>query len=163
MDPQLIIEIIKGKFPGEVAATGSFAGQTWAVLNRERLADICRFLKEDPDIKMDYLIDVTAVDHMPREPRFEVVYQLHSMKHGHRLRLKVPVTEEDPSVPSVAPVWRTANWHERETYDLLGIVFTGHPDLRRILMPDDWEGHPLRKDYPMQGPPDWKFEPWPEN
>jgi NADH-quinone oxidoreductase subunit C len=161
MDPCLIAEMIKGKFPEEVAEIGSHAGQYWVVLKRDRLKDVCRFLKEDTDLKMDYLIDVTAVDYSPREPRFEVVYQLHSIKHNHRVRLKVPVDEEDPSVPTVSGVWRTANWHERETYDLLGINFEGHPDLRRILMPEDWEGHPLRKDYPIEGP-EWTFKPWPD-
>lgn len=161
MDPFLIIELVKGKFPGEVTDQGSFAGQSWAVLGKGRVADICRYLKEDPDIKMDYLIDITAVDYIPRAPRFEVVYQLRSMKHGHRLRLKVPVEEKDAAIQSVTSVWRTANWHERETYDMFGIEFTGHPELRRILMPDDWEGFPLRKDYPIEGPK-WTFEPWPE-
>jgi len=160
VEPGLIIEIIKGKFPEEVVGSGSHLGQHWVVLKRERLVDICRLLKEDASLKFDYLIDVTAVDYSPKAPRFEVVYQLHSMTHGHRIRLKVPVEEDDASVPSVVRVWRTADWHERETYDLFGIEFTGHPDLRRILMPDDWEGHPLRKDYPLEGP-EWKFEPFP--
>lgn len=161
MDPCLITEIIKGKFPEEVEGTGSHAGQHWVVLKKGRLKDVCRFLKEDPDLRMDYLIDVTAVDYTPRIPRFEVVYQLHSIRHNHRVRLKVPVDESDPSVPTVTDVWRTADWHERETYDLMGIKFDGHPGLRRILLPDDWEGHPLRKDYPLEGP-EWKFTPWPE-
>lgn len=161
MDPRLIIEIIKGKFPGEVTGSGSFAEQSWAVLGKDSVADICRYMKDDADLKMDYLIDITAVDYMPREPRFEVVYQLHSIKHGHRLRLKVPLADGE-TIPSVTGVWRTANWHERETYDMFGIEFTGHPDLTRILMPDDWEGHPLRKDYPIEGP-EWTFKPWPEN
>jgi NADH-quinone oxidoreductase subunit C len=161
MDPCLIAEIVKGKFPEDVLETGSHAGQHWVVLKPEKLRDVCRYLKEDQDLKMDYLIDITAVDYMPRSPRFEVVYQLHSIKHNHRIRLKVPVDESDATVPSVSGIWRTANWHERETYDLLGITFDGHPDPRRILMPDDWEGHPLRKDYPIEGP-DWKFRPWPE-
>jgi len=159
VDTENIIEMIDKKFPEQVAGTGSFQGQSWVVLKRDRLADICRYLKEDPDTKMDYLIDVTAVDWLPRTPRFEVVYHLHSIKHSHTLRIKVPVEEDDASVPSVSGVWRTADWHERETFDLLGINFTGHPDLRRILMPDDWEGHPLRKDYPLQGP-EWTFKPW---
>ena len=160
MEQALIIEAIKTRFPGEFIGADSHAGQEWAVINRARVADICRFLKEDPDIKMDYLIDVTAVDWQPKTPRFEVVYILHSIKHNHRIRLKVPLLEEDPSVPSVCAVWRTADWLERETYDLMGIRFEGHPNLSRILMPDDWEGHPLRKDYPIEGP-EWKFEPLP--
>jgi len=160
VEPGLIVEIIKGKFPDEVTGSGSHLGQHWVVLMPGRLADICAMLKEDASLKFDYLIDVTAVDYAPREPRFEVVYQLHSMTHAHRIRLKVPVPESDARVPSVSRVWRTANWHERETYDMFGIEFEGHPDHRRILMPDDWEGYPLRKDYPLAGP-EWKFEPFP--
>ena len=159
MHPENIVEQIRERFPDEVLGSGTAHGQTWASLRRDRLREICRFLKDDPDIKMDYLIDVTAVDWLPRAPRFEVVYHMHSMKHGHRLRLKVPVEEDDPAVPSVEPVWKTACWHERETYDLMGILFHGNPDLRRILMPEGWVGHPLRKDYPLEGP-EWKFEPW---
>jgi len=159
VEPEKIIELLGQKFEGEVLSSGTDHGQTWAVLKRDRLADICRFLKDEPDIKMDYLIDVTAVDWLPKMPRFEVVYNMHSIKHNNRIRLKVPVTEEDASVPSVAGVWKTADWHERETFDLFGITFEGHPDLRRILMPEDWEGHPLRKDYPLEGPK-WEFKPW---
>ena len=160
MEPEKIIETLRQRFEGQVVESGTAHGQTWAVVKRDSLAGMCRFLKEDPDIKMDYLIDITAVDWLPKTPRFEVVYNMHSMRHGSRLRLKVPVEEGDASVPTVSGVWRTANWHERETYDMFGIVFAGHPDMRRILMPDDWEGYPLRKDYPLEGPK-WEFKPWP--
>ena len=159
MHPENIVEQIKERFPDEVTGSGSTFGQTWAVLRREKLAAICRFLKDDPDISMDYLIDVTAVDWLPASPRFEVVYHLHSIKHTHRLRLKVPLEEDDATLPSVDGIWKTACWHERETYDLFGIKFDGNSDLRRILMPDDWEGHPLRKDYPLEGT-EWQFKPW---
>ena len=159
MHPEIIVEQIKERFPENVLDYGTAIGQTWAIIKRDNIDKICRFLKEDPDVKMDYLIDVTAVDWMPKTPRFEVVYHLHSMKHGHRLRLKVPVEEDAAVVPSVAGVWKTACWHERETWDLFGIKFDGNPDMRRILMPDDWEGHPLRKDYPLEGP-EWTFKPW---
>ncbi len=161
MHPENIVAEIRERFPDEVLASGSTFGQTWAVIRRDKADHICRYLKEDPDIKMNYLVDVTAVDWKPKTPRFEVVYHLHSIAHGHSLRLKVPVEEEDAWVPTVSTIWRTANWHERETYDLFGIRFEGHPDLRRILMPDDWVGHPLRKDYPLEGH-EWKFEPWKE-
>ena len=159
MDPEKIIEALAEKFPGDVISRGSMHGQHWATLKRDRLAEICRFLKVEKDIKLDYLVDVTAVDWLPRTPRFDVVYHLYSMKHGSPLRLKVPLEEGDASLPSVAGVWRTADWHERETFDMFGITFEGHPDMRRILMPDDWEGYPLRKDYPLQGPK-WEFKPW---
>lgn len=159
MHPENIVEQIRERFPDDLVSSGSSLGQTWAVLKRDNLEKICRFLKDDPDIWMDYLIDVTAVDWQPKAPRFEVVYHVHSMRHGHRLRLKVPVEEDDASVPTVSGIWRTACWHERETYDMFGVRFEGHSDLRRILMPDDWDGHPLRKDYPIEGPK-WTFEPW---
>jgi len=159
LHPDNIVVQIKERFPDDVISTGSMFGQTWAVLRRENIATVCRFLKDDPEIKMDYLIDITAVDWMPKTPRFEVVYHLHSMRHGHRLRLKVPLEEEDATLPSVCAIWKTSPWHEREAFDLFGIKFEGNPDLRRILMPDDWEGHPLRKDYPVEGP-EWQFKPW---
>jgi NADH-quinone oxidoreductase subunit C len=97
------------------------------------------------------LSTVTAVDRYPAEPRFEVVYHLHSIEPCQRLRLKCRVRGEDPVIESVSSVWRSANWYEREVFDLFGIKFVNHPDLRRILLPDDWEGHPLRKDYPVMG------------
>src|SRR3954452_11973357 len=103
------------------------------------------------DLKFERLSTVTAVDRYPAEPRFEVVYHLHSIERNERLRLKAPVSGNAPSIESVTSVWRGANWYEREVFDLFGITFTGHPDLRRIMMPDDWEGHPLRKDYPITG------------
>jgi NADH-quinone oxidoreductase subunit C len=94
---------------------------------------------------------VTAVDRYPAEPRFELVYHLHSLERKERVRLKCQVSGEAPAIDSVTSVWRGANWYEREVFDLFGIQFVGHPDLRRIMMPDDWEGHPLRKDYPITG------------
>ncbi len=107
---------------------------------------------------MDYLADLCGADYPDNKDRFEVVYNLYSIKHGHRLRVKALVPESDPSVDSVVPVWSGANWHEREACDMYGIVFNGHPDLRRILMPEDWEGYPLRKDYPLKGPDDDEYK-----
>jgi len=114
-----------------------------------RIASICGFLKHDQ--KFNRVSTVTAVDRYPAEPRFEVVYHLHSVERNERVRLKCRVGGEDPAIESVTSVWRGANWYEREVFDLFGIRFLNHPDLRRILMPDDWEGHPLRKDYPVTG------------
>jgi NADH-quinone oxidoreductase subunit C len=114
-----------------------------------KIASICGFLKYDQNFIR--LSSVTAVDRYPAEPRFEVVYHLHSVERNDRIRLKCRVRGEDPVIESVAPVWRSANWYEREVFDLFGIHFLNHPDLRRIMMPDDWEGHPLRKDYPIAG------------
>ena len=115
-----------------------------------KIASVCGFLKYDQ--KFIRLSTVTAVDRYPAEPRFEVVYHLHCVERKERLRLKCRVAGNTPEIESVTGVWRGAGWYEREVFDLFGIKFTGHPDLRRILMPDDWEGHPLRKDYPITGP-----------
>jgi len=114
-----------------------------------KIASVCGFLTYDQ--KFVRLSSVTAVDLYPAEPRFEVVYHLHSVERSQRVRLKCRVNGADPAIESVTSVWRGANWYEREVFDLFGIRFLNHPDLRRILMPDDWEGHPLRKDYPVEG------------
>jgi NADH-quinone oxidoreductase subunit C len=114
-----------------------------------KIASVCGFLKYDQ--KFIRLSTVTAVDRYPAEPRFEVVYHLHSIERNQRVRLKARLAGAEPAIESVTSVWRGANWYEREVFDLFGIQFTGHPDLRRIMMPDDWEGHPLRKDYPITG------------
>jgi len=114
-----------------------------------RIVEVCRYLKDEH--KFVRLSGITGVDWLPAEPRFEVVYLLHSLARNERLRLKCWVSELDPSIDSVTGVWRTANWYEREVYDMFGIRFRNHPDLLRILMPIDWEGHPLRKDYPKDG------------
>ncbi len=117
---------------------------------RAKIASVCGFLKFDQMFVR--LSSVTAVDRYPAEPRFEVVYHLHSVEHKERVRLKCRRVGADPAIESVTSVWRGANWYEREVFDLFGIRFVNHPDLRRIMMPDDWEGYPLRKDYPITGP-----------
>ena len=114
-----------------------------------KIASVCGFLKYDQNFIR--LSSVTAVDRYPAEPRFEVVYHLHSIERNERLRVKCRISGAAPEIESVTSVWRGADWYEREVFDLFGIKFTGHPDLRRIMMPDDWEGHPLRKDYPITG------------
>jgi NADH-quinone oxidoreductase subunit C len=113
------------------------------------IVEVCLSLKETRQFVR--LADLTAVDWHPSEPRFEVVYHLHSIERNERLRLKCRVSGDAAEIDSVTSVWRSANWHEREVFDLFGIVFRGHPDLRRIMLPEDWEGHPLRKDYPLSG------------
>jgi NADH-quinone oxidoreductase subunit C len=126
------------------------------IVPREHIAEICSFLKTSPELAFNFLSDICGADRGPEEePRFEVNYHLFSTTKHHRLRLKVLLTDDDTHVPTVTGVWRTANWHERETFDLFGIIFDGHPDLRRILLPDDWEGHALRKDFPLRG-----YEPY---
>jgi len=128
-----------------------FRGETTVLVPREHLQRAAEYLASEPSLRFSYLSDITTVDRFPLEPRFEVNYHLLSLDRRERLRLKVRLGGSDPVVHSVISVWPTANWHERENFDLFGIRFEGHPDLRRILMPDDWEGYPLRKDYPVEG------------
>ena len=134
-----------------VAEVLEFRGETTVVVPREHLRRATEFLSSEPSLHFSFLSDITTLDRFPLEPRFEVNYHLVSIDRRERLRLKVRVAGADCVVPSVTSVWPTANWHERENYDLFGIRFDGHPDLRRILRPDDWEGYPLRKDYPVEG------------
>ncbi|MBI5687423.1 MAG: NADH-quinone oxidoreductase subunit C [Verrucomicrobia bacterium] len=120
---------------------------------REVIADACELLKTEPALAFDFLLDISGVDGYDTNPRYQVDYLLYSFKTGGLLRLKVAVPEEDPTVPSVTKIWRGAEWHERECYDMFGIRFTGHPDLRRILMWDGYPFHPMRKDFPLEGKP----------
>jgi NADH-quinone oxidoreductase subunit C len=143
---------LKEAFPEAVLDVIAFRGETTLVVRKEDLLAVGRFLRDEADLAFDFLSFLCAVDYYPREPRFEMVYQLYSMTHHCRLRLKVRLHSEDPTVESVTSLWPTANWHEREAYDLMGIQFQNHPDLRRIFLPVNWEGHPLRKDYPLRGP-----------
>jgi NADH-quinone oxidoreductase subunit C len=138
-DPQVVAEVIE------------FRGETTVVVPANRLVGVCEFLAGEPSLRFTFLEDLTTVDRFPMEPRFELNYQLLSIEKVLRLRLRVKLAGADPSIQTVTGVWPTANWHERETFDLFGIRFQGHPDLRRILMPEDWEGYPLRKDYPVEG------------
>jgi NADH-quinone oxidoreductase subunit C len=147
-----IVNKLNERFADAVQEVTEAHGELTLVVSRGRIADLCRFLKDDPELRYDMLMDVAGVDYLGREPRFEVVYHLYSIPHNSRLRLKVRVPESDLIVPSVTAVWSTANWHEREAFDMLGIRFSDHPDLRRIYMPDDYPGHPLRKDFPILGP-----------
>lgn len=135
--------------PGAIAEGKYDHGELTLVILPERMFSVCEFLKARRAYR--YLSDVTAVDRYPSEPRFEVVYHLYCHDRKERLRLKCRLHGEQPEIVSVVPVWGAANWYEREVFDLFGIRFQGHPDLRRILMPEDWEGHPLRKDYPVTG------------
>ena len=131
-------------------------GEITIIVPREYIANICARLKTAPDFQFNFLADICGFDRGPEaEPRFEVNYHLFSTMKHHRVRLKVLLNEDDAHVPSVTGIWRTANWHERETFDLFGVVFDDHPDLRRILLPDDWQGHALRKDFPLRG-----YEPY---
>jgi NADH-quinone oxidoreductase subunit C len=147
-----VADKLKERFAEAVQEVVEAHQELTVVVSRERIIAVCRFLKDDPALHYDMLMDLAGVDYLGREPRFEVVYHLYSIPHSRRLRLKVRVPESDPVVPSVTSVWNTVNWHEREAFDMLGIRFAAHPDLRRIYMPDDYPGHPLRKDFPILGP-----------
>jgi NADH-quinone oxidoreductase subunit C len=128
-----------------------YRGDTTIVVPRKVLRRIAEQCRDTEELKFNLLTDATALDRYPLEPRFELNYQLVSIPLKQKLRIRVKLSVSDPVVDSLVPVWKGANWLEREIFDMFGIQFTGHPDLRRILLPDDWEGHPLRKDYPVEG------------
>lgn len=153
-EENLTVRKLRERFPETIVSTKSFRNETTILVKSDDTVRACRHLKEDPDLRYDFLSDLTAVDRLGEHPRFDVVYHLYSLQFKRRIRLKVQV-EEGEAVPSVTSVWSTADWHEREVFDMFGISFEGHPDLRRILMPEGWEGHPLRKDYPVQASPKW--------
>ena len=145
-----LIQKLRGRFDGAVGEALEFVGQVSVRIEPDRIVEVCNFLRDDPDAAFNYLSDLTCVHYpMRQEAPFEVVYNLYSIRRNERVRLKVSITETS-GVDSVTGVWPTANWMEREVYDLFGVNFKNHPDLRRILLPDDWEGHPLRKDYPLE-------------
>ena len=147
--PQLT-DKLREEFPAAVVETHAFRGDETAVVKREALFDIACFLKGNAEFDMNILMDLTAVDglKMKWKPRFEVVYHFYSLAKNHRLRVKIRVDENDPAAASLTPLWAAADWFEREAWDMFGIRFEGHPKLKRILMYEGFEGHPLRKDYP---------------
>jgi NADH-quinone oxidoreductase subunit C len=128
-----------------------FRGETTVVVARKNLRSLAERCRDDQALRFNLLTDATCVDRFPMEPRYELNYQLVSIPLRQKVRIRVPLGGHDPVVDSMVPVWPGANWLEREIFDLFGIQFTGHPDLRRILLPDDWEGYPLRKDFPVEG------------
>ena len=149
------LRLIQERFPGAVVQTRLFRGEKTIIVKKDDIAAICRLMRDSPETNYNYLSDITALDRLEfleeGEPRFEVIYNLYSMGTFGRLRLKAQVDEDDPAIDTVEGVWPNANWNEREVYDMFGITFNNHSDLRRILMPDDWVGHPLRKDFPIGG------------
>jgi len=154
LDGSRIIERLTERFGPAIGETHSHRGDHTAVADRAAIRDVLDFCKTDPELSFDMLADLTAVDYLRfpgREdgPRFEVVYHLYSLRHNHRVRLKVRVEEDDALVPSAVRLWPIADWFEREVWDMFGVRFAGHPDLRRLLMYEEFEGHPLRKDYPV--------------
>lgn len=152
MTNQEILEAVSGAFPGGILGHGEFREDLTLLIRKEDLLRIAGFVKRD--LGFDLLIDILGVDHFRAAGRFEVVYNVWSLLHKRYLRLKVPAEEEHPVVPTVTGIWPGANWHERETFDMFGIRFEGHPDLRRLYMPDEFEYYPLRKDFPLMGIPD---------
>lgn len=148
------VEKLKAENADWVADFKDARGEVTVTVPRESIVEICQSLKMTHDFNM--LADLCGADRGPEEdPRFEINYHLFSTKHYNRLRLKVLLSDDEPNVPTVVGIWKTADWHERETYDLFGVIFDGHPDLRRILLPSDFDGHALRKDYPLRG-----YEPY---
>ncbi len=150
-DTHDIITKVQAAFPDHVIGHKVFAGEPFISLKKSGLRDVAKLLKNDPELDFDYPVEVTAVDYPGDAERFEVVHVLWSIQHRRRVYLKTRTTEEDCAIPSVADLWKGADFMERETYDMYGIEFTGHPDLRRIMMTDDFDGWPLRKDFPIEG------------
>ena len=148
MDPKSIHERLVAAFGERITAVNLDVASPFAVVATDAIVEVATFCRNERDLSFDNLMCLSAVDY-PKEtpPRMEVVYHLLSYTHGHVFALKVHLPREEPRMPTVEAVWRVANWHEREAYDMFGIAFTGHSDLRRILLPDDWIGHPLRKDW----------------
>jgi NADH-quinone oxidoreductase subunit C len=138
--------------PEAVSEVSAFRGELTLLVTAERLRRIAEYLRDEPGLEFDFLSDVSVVDRFPIEPRFQLNYHLLSIVNRQVLRVRVRLSDSaDPVIDTMTPVWPTANWHEREIFDLFGVRFEGHPDLRRILLPDDWEGYPLRRDYPVEG------------
>jgi len=149
LDP---VEAVKGKFPEAVLDVVQFRDETTLVIHPKEIVNVCRYLRDTNGLIYNFMSDISSVDYYPvynRPGRFGVCYHLLSMLYNRRLRVKVYLPEDEPVVPTVTGVWQVANWLEREIYDMMGIIFEGHPDLRRVLLPEDWDGHPARRDAPL--------------
>jgi NADH-quinone oxidoreductase subunit C len=147
-DGHLVIEHLKKRFPDDVVDSGSYRDQHWVEVKADRLREVCRWLRDDPEASFDFLLDVSAVHWPDEDPPMQIVYHLFSYSRNDRLRLKTRAADDGP-VPSLHGLWKSADWNERETYDMFGIRFDGHPDLRRILMPEEYTDFPLRKEFPL--------------
>ncbi len=148
-----ILQIIKSKFDHAIIESIEFRDELTITFQKEEIIEVCKFCKENADLDFNLLADLCGIDMYVPEKRLGVVYNLYSFNKRHRIRFKIFTEEENPIVPSVTSIWGTANWHEREAFDMYGIIFEGHPDLRRIYMPDEFEYYPLRKDFPLMGIP----------
>ncbi|MDW7972901.1 MAG: NADH-quinone oxidoreductase subunit C [Thermodesulfovibrio sp.] len=149
-----IAEKVKSLFPEDVFEIKEYRKQVSIITKKEKVKEILKYLKEQEGF--NHLQDLCGVDYYPEEPRFEVVYNLYSILRRLSIRVRAKVFEEEPYIDTVTDLWQGADWHERECFDMFGIIFKNHPDLRRILMPEDWNGYPLRKDYPLRGKELWK-------
>jgi NADH-quinone oxidoreductase subunit C len=158
MEPLAIAEKIKNQFPAEVIEVVESRGQVGVIVAREQIGAMCRWLKDEPELRMDHLLALCGVDYVAKNGTYEVVYNLCSIPLRHMIRLRARVPADDCRIDSVTCLWRGADWLERECFDLLGIVFDGHPDLRRILLPEGWEGYPLRKTYPLRLPAEQEWQ-----
>jgi len=144
-----ITDQLKTQFPDAIKDVSEFRGEVTVVVDRSAIVEVATYCRDTEGLQFDLLADLTGVDYWPEDPRFAICYHIYSLLHNHMLRLKVYAPDSDPVIPSVVGVWPGANWPEREVFDMFGVKMEGHPDLRRILMPFDWTGHPLRKDYPL--------------
>lgn len=149
----LIIEKVKEKFNQSVEEISDFRDDLCITIQKEKLVELAKFLKDEPDLEFIFCKDVTAIDWAVRKKRFTTVYHIYSFKFNYNLRLKANISDDPPTIDTVSQVWRSANWYERETYDMYGINFLNHPDLRRMYMPEGFEYHPLRKEFPVIGIP----------
>lgn len=146
---EMTSEAIRAALPDAIEAMGDFRGETTLTLRKENLKAVCRLLRDDPSLRYNFLSDIVADDYLPEYPRFAVNYHLLSIPHKHRLRLRVWVEDPDEGPETLADIWPIATWLEMEVYDLMGVRFAGNSSLRRLFLPEDWQGHPLRKDYPL--------------
>lgn len=160
MEQFAIVESLKMHFSEEVLDSVSHQGQVGVVVRPERIVEVLSWLRDSEAMRMNHLRALCGVDNARRQVpfagRFEVVYQLYSTALRHEIRIRVPLPKDKPQIDSVVSLWPGANWLERETYDMFGICFNGHPNLNRVLLPEDWEGHPLQKDYPLKGKKEWQ-------
>ena len=143
------VAALKERFGNSILRVAEFRGETTVAVRRSALTEVLHFLKDTPELNYTFLVDLTARDDLPAEPRFTVVYQLRELQGNTPLRIECPLPGQETELPTVTGVFINANWYEREVFDLFGLIFTGHPDLRRIVNPDNWQGYPLRKDYPV--------------
>jgi NADH-quinone oxidoreductase subunit C len=148
-----VIQAVQSKFPGAILEVVEYQGERTLVVRPERAKAVLAHLKQVEGF--NFLVDISSA-HWPEEGRIDVVYVVRNLKSREQLRVRTPLPIEDPAVETVSDLWGTADWLEREVYDLMGVQFTGHPDLRRIMLPEDFEGHPLRKEYPMEGDDEWR-------